>query len=80
MSFNAELFNIRLNQSGIKKKVLAKKLGITPQGLKLKSDGVNEFKVSEISVLCDELRLSSDDRDLIFFCQSVELNSTNNNL
>jgi DNA-binding Xre family transcriptional regulator len=69
VSFNVELFNTRLNQSGIKKKALAKKLGITPQGLKLKSDGVNEFKVSEISVLCDELRLSSDDRDLIFFAK-----------
>ena len=69
VSFNAELFKTRLNQSGIKKKVLAKKLGITPQGLKLKSDGVNEFKVSEISVLCDELRLSNNDRDLIFFAK-----------
>ena len=30
--------------------------------------------------MCDELRLSSDDRYLIFFCQNVELNSTNNNI
>lgn len=67
MAYNSELLKNRIDESGVKLKFLAIKLGISPYGLKLKLDGINEFKNSEIINISDALNLTAKERDSIFF-------------
>lgn len=64
---NSKLLESRIKDSGIKKKVLADKMGINQKTLYSKIVGATEFKVSEIEVICRLLALSNNDRDKIFF-------------
>lgn len=64
---NSKLLESRIKDSGIKKKVLADKMGIKQKTLYNKIVGTTEFKVSEIEVICRLLALSNNDRDKIFF-------------
>lgn len=67
-----------IDKSGIKYKIIAKKMGITYQGLKKKIDNRTEFKASEIVVLCDILDINSvKEREKIFFATNSDLKSTN---
>lgn len=65
--FNGLLLEIAITRSQISKRDLAKKLGISEQGLYNKLKGVSEFRASEIRVLTDELSLSAQEREDIFF-------------
>ena len=56
--YNGELLKAVIEKSGVKLKFIALRLGISPYGLKLKLDGVNEFKNSEIIALSELLKLS----------------------
>ena len=67
MAYNGDLLKKMIHKSGIKLKFIAEKLGVSPYGLKLKIDGKNEFKNSEIIIICETLNLSKSDRDAIFF-------------
>ncbi|WP_277293531.1 toxin-antitoxin system, antitoxin component, Xre family protein [Veillonella montpellierensis] len=67
MAYNSQLLKNRIDKSGVKLKFLAVKLGISPYGLKLKLDGVNEFKNSEIINISEALNLTTEERDSIFF-------------
>lgn len=62
-----------LKKAGITKKEYAEKLGISLQGLYNKLKNSTEFKQAEIAITCDILRLSSQERDEIFFGNSVDL-------
>lgn len=57
-----------IKESGLKYEFIAQSLGITYQGLKNKIENVREFKASEISRMCEILKIS-DNRDEIFFCK-----------
>lgn len=53
---------------GLKRKFIAEKLGIIPYSLALKMNNKNEFKTSEISILCDILAINSlEQKDKLFF-------------
>jgi hypothetical protein len=67
--FNSLLLEIAITRSQISKRDLAKKLGISEQGLYNKLNGISEFKASEICALSDELSLSSQEREEIFFAK-----------
>lgn len=64
--FNSLMLEIAITRSQISKRDLAKKLGISEQGLYNKLNGISEFKASEIRALSDELSLSSQEREEIF--------------
>ena len=67
----------RLNQiieeTGLKKKFLAQKLGLTPYGLAKKINGETEFKASEITKICQILDIQDiQDKWSIFFSNKVD--------
>lgn len=53
--------------SGLKKRYIAEKLGLSTYGLALKINNYSEFKQSEIVVLCELLHINNRDRERIFF-------------
>lgn len=58
-----------IEESGLKKRFIAELLGITYQGFKLKLDGKNDFKESEMQELARILKLDRNKRDKIFFAK-----------
>lgn len=67
---NTKLLNDKIIESGLKKNFIAEKLGLSYYGFKLKIDNENEFKASEISILCDLLNIkTSSEKESIFFCE-----------
>lgn len=56
-----------LDRSGISITFIAKKMGISREGLYNKLNNQTEFKASEIVALSEILNLSTDKRDKIFF-------------
>lgn len=73
---NTQLLNEIIIKSGYKKNYIAQKLNLTAYGLALKIAGENEFKASEIYKISELLNLSNQERDLIFFNNFGEFNST----
>ncbi len=61
-----------LKKAKITKKAYAEKLGISLQGLYNKLNNVTEFKQAEITATCELLGLSNQERDEIFFANSVD--------
>lgn len=57
----------RIKEKGLKYKVIAEKLGITPYCLQRKINNENEFKVSEVDKLSSMLELSLHETQAIFF-------------
>lgn len=57
----------QIKQSGLKKSYIADQLSLSGYGLQKKLQGENEFKVSEVSKLCEILKLNRTKRDRIFF-------------
>lgn len=66
--------NDKINEINIPIKTIADKMGISRQTLYLKMNGEREFKASEIEKLCGILRLTNDERSLIFFADRVDKN------
>jgi predicted transcriptional regulator len=56
-----------IDESGLKITALSEKAGINRTTLYNRLNGKGDFTVSEMSRLSDALRLSSSDRDRIFF-------------
>lgn len=73
---DSELLKKKISESGLSVSFIAKKLGISREGLYKKINGTTEFKASEIFAITDLLRLDSDSREDIFFNQKVECKST----
>lgn len=73
---NLALLNKKIRNSGMTIVAIAEKSGILRETLYNKLNGSVEFKASEIIRLSKTLRLSSDERDMIFFAEESELNST----
>ena len=66
---NTSLLEDYIEKSGYKKSYIAKALGITRSGLFLKCTNKNEFKASEIEILCELLNIGIADRIEIFFAK-----------
>ena len=64
---NNNLLLTYIEKSGLKKKAIAKKLGLSAYGLSLKLQNKREFKASEIQGLSNILGLTAADRENIFF-------------
>lgn len=69
---NTVLLEERIAKSGFKKKAIAEKLNLTPYGLQLKVEGKNEFKASEIYLLCELLGIETGQMEKIFFTKQGE--------
>ena len=64
---NTSLLMQYIEKSGYKKSFIAAQLGITTYAFMLKVNNKNEFKASEITILCKLLKISARDREAIFF-------------
>lgn len=63
----SDLFEEKIKKSGIKKRILLEKLGITYPTLRRKSKNLSEFNAGEIETLCDILNLTQEEAISIFF-------------
>ena len=70
---NTALLRQTIHDCGYRFDFIASRLGLSRQGLMLKIEGDTEFKASEIAALTQLLGLSSEQRDRIFFNQSVNV-------
>ena len=68
---NTKLLEKKISDSGMTMVSLAEKTGILRESLYNKLKGSTEFKASEISSLSKVLRLSTKERDAIFFDSEV---------
>ena len=66
MKVNTELLQKKIKDSGLKMGFIAEKLGRSRQALRGKIKGETEFLPSEVRVLCELLRLTDEERLLIF--------------
>lgn len=64
---NTSLLERYIEKSGYKRKFIAQQIGLTAYGLSRKINNESEFKATEISVLCNLLKISAKDKDAIFF-------------
>lgn len=66
---NTAMLKDVISNMGIPITTLAKKCGLSTQSFYHKLEGKTEFKQSEIAAIKDALRLTTDERDAIFFAQ-----------
>lgn len=71
---NTTELEVAIRRSGLTKRELAKKIGLSEMGLYKKIHNKSEFKASEIIVLVDCLKIKNVGE--IFFDNKVELKST----
>lgn len=64
---NLDLLKSIIDESGMTMVSISKKSGIKRETLYQRLKGVGEFTASEIVGLCFALKLSNDQRELIFF-------------
>lgn len=69
---NLEYLNNRIDEIKIPITTIAERIGISRQSLYFKIKGKREFKVSEVSKLCDILRLTNEEKTLVFFADKVD--------
>lgn len=67
-----KLFEITLLKKSKTKQNIADLLGLSLQTVYNKINNVVDFKTGEISKICEFLKLSNRERDLIFFAHNVE--------
>ena len=66
-----------IKDSGLKLSYIANYLDLSPYGLSLKIDNVNEFRTSEVDKLCELLHIDSLERRFaVFFAKKVDGKST----
>lgn len=73
---NLEYLNDRIAVSRIPITAIAEGLGLSRQSLYLKMKGERDFKTSEVSKLCEILRLTDEEKMLIFFADRVDKSVT----
>lgn len=67
---NTELLESRISASGLKKSYLAQKLNLSGAGFRNCITNKAEFKASQITILCEELGITSlKEKESIFFAQ-----------
>ena len=66
-----------IKKSGLKYRFIAETLNISYQCLKNKIENINEFKTSEVDMLCKILKITSlHEKENIFFANYVDFKST----
>jgi transcriptional regulator with XRE-family HTH domain len=73
-NMDLKYLNDKINEIKIPITSIAEKMGVSRQTLYLKMNGHREFKTSEIEKLCEILRLTNDEKSLIFFADRVDKN------
>lgn len=68
---NTALLVEKIEKSGLKLAYIAECMGISYYGLRLKINGTNEFKQSEIECLARLLKLKQSEIRSIFFARNV---------
>lgn len=66
---NTALLEQYIEKSGYKKSFIAKQLGLTAYGFTLKINNKSEFKGSEMTILCNLLKINARDKEAIFFAK-----------
>lgn len=64
---DTQLLDRKIKNSGLKSSFIISNLGISRQGFYRKKKGDIPFRVSEVYVLSDLLRLSDEEKTKIFF-------------
>ena len=75
-SINLDMLSIKIKESGVKRKVIAEKMGITTAGLYNKLIGKRDFNATEIKGIAHAIGLTGDDILNIFFADSVAKKAT----
>lgn len=68
---NLKLLNDKIEELEIPVSSIAKKMGVSRRTLYLKLSGERGFKVTEANRICDILRLTFDEKMIIFFDKEV---------
>lgn len=71
---NLECLCAKIEEIKIPITTIAEKMGISRQSLYLKMNGKRDFTTSQMDKLCDILRLTTDEKELIFFTDRVDKN------
>lgn len=69
---NLDYLKDRISDSKIPITALAEKLGVSRQTLYTKLRGERDFKTSEITKMCEILRLTDEEKRLVFFADIVD--------
>lgn len=69
---NLDYLNDRIALSCIPITAIAEKMELSRQSLYLKMKGEREFKTSEVTKLCEILRLTDEEKRLVFFAERVD--------
>lgn len=64
---NVELLQDYIERSGLKTNYICQQIGLSRQAFAKKRNGRFAFRVSEIYVLCDLLRIPTEDKEKIFY-------------
>jgi hypothetical protein len=73
---NLTLLSEKIEQSGMKRKIIAEKMNLTPEGLRNKLNGKRDFNAKEIKGIAHAINLTGDDILSIFFADVVGKAST----
>lgn len=66
---NTTLLELYIEKSGYKKSFIAEQLGLSTYGFALKVNNESEFKASEMTTLCNLLKIKAKDKEAIFFAK-----------
>ena len=69
---NTQLLDKKIEDSGLYIKFIVEKIGLSRNGFDKKRKGKTPFRVAEIYVLSDLLKLSESEKHDIFFADEVE--------
>lgn len=70
---NTVLLEEKISQSGLRKKFLAERMGLSPYGLANKISGKTDFKTEEVAIICGLLKITSlKEKEEIFFASKVD--------
>lgn len=69
---NLDLLNGRIYSCGVKKVELAELLGISTTSLRHKLMGEVDFRISEVAKISEVLKLTPQEREVIFFNKNDE--------
>ena len=64
---NTQLLDAKIEASGLKIGYIIEKLGLSRNGFDKKRKGINTYRVSEVYVLKDLLKLTDEDEVIIFY-------------
>ena len=66
-----------VDDSGLKQRYIAEKIGLTSYGYARKRDNLSSFRASEIDALCELLKINSlEERFAVFFAKEGDLKTT----